>query len=164
VYQDGEKLELKKVSIEGGTAIKLTDRGCFPSTLSPDGQWIACHYLPEHGVPEPDTLKLVILPVAGGPPVKVFDLPPTVDCLRQFGQTNLKPFAWTPDGRAVVFVDTRDGVSNLWAQPIAGGVPVKLTHFTAESISNFAFSRDGKQIAIARGTGTADAVLITNFR
>jgi hypothetical protein len=28
----------------------------------------------------------------------------------------------------------------------------------------FAFSRDGKQIAIARGTGTADAVLITNFR
>jgi Tol biopolymer transport system component len=123
---------------------------------------IACHYLPEQGAP-----KLAILPFAGGPPVKVLDLPPTVVCLRQLSQSNegfLTPFAWTPDGRAVAFVDNRDGVGNLWAQPIAGGAPVKLTHFTAEHIWYFAFSRDGRQIAIARGTSTTDAVLITNFR
>ncbi len=162
VYSSDEEKKLQKIVLEGGTPVELTDRACVPSTLSPDGRWIACHYLPEEGAP-----KLAVIPFAGGPPVKVFDLPPTVVCLRQLGRSNkgfVTPFAWTPDGRAVVFVDNRDGVGNLWTQPIAGGAPVKLTHFTAEDISYFAFSRDGKQIAIARGTGTTDAVLITNFR
>ena len=162
VYPFDADLKLQKVPIEGGTPIELTDRACFPSALSPDGRWIACHYLPEEGGP-----KLAIISFAGGPPVKVFDLPTTVVCLHQLGQSNegfLAPLAWTPDGRAVAFVDNRDGVGNLWAQPIAGGAPVKLTHFTAEHIWYFAFSRDGKQIAIARGTSTTDAVLITNFR
>lgn len=45
-----------------------------------------------------------------------------------------------PDGRAVAFVDNRDGLANLWTQPIAGGTPVKLTHFTANGISSFAWS------------------------
>jgi len=153
---------LAKVPIEGGTPIELTERGCVPSTLSPDGRWIACHYLPEQDGP-----KLAIIPFAGGPPVKVLDLPPTVVCLHQRGRPNAgftTPFSWTPDGRAVAFVDNRDGVGNLWAQPIAGGAPVKLTHFTENGISFFAWSRDGKQIAIARTTSTDDAVLITNFR
>jgi Tol biopolymer transport system component len=162
VYSSDEEKKLHKIPLEGGTPIALTDRACIPSALSPDGRLIACHYLPEQGAP-----KLAILPFAGGPPVKVLDLPPTVVCLRQLSQSNegfLTPFAWTPDGRAVAFVDNRDGVGNLWAQPIAGGAPVKLTHFTAEHIWYFAFSRDGRQIAIARGTSTTDAVLITNFR
>jgi len=162
VYSSDDGKKLQKVPLEGGTPIDLTDRACVPSALSPDGRWIACHYLPEQGGP-----KLAIIPFAGGPPVKVLDLPPTVVCLRQLGRSNagfLTPFAWIPDGRAVAFVDNRDGVGNLWAQPIAGGAPVKLTHFTAEGISYFAFSRDGKQIAIARGSSTTDAVLISNFR
>jgi Tol biopolymer transport system component len=162
VYSSDFWKKLQKVPIEGGAPIELADRTCIPSALSPDGRWIACHYLPEQGGP-----KLAIIPFGGGPPVKVFDLPPTVVCLRQAGQPNegfMTPFAWTPDGRAVAFVDDRDGVGNLWAQPIAGGAPVKLTHFTAEGISFFAWSRDGKQIALARGTDTDDAVLITNFR
>ena len=162
VYNWGTGKKLFKVPVEGGTPIELTDRTCIPSALSPDGRWIACHYLPEEGAP-----KLAIIPFAGGPPVKVLDLPPTVVCLRQPGHSNkgfLTPFSWTPDGHAVAFVDNRDGVGNLWAQPIEGGAPVKLTHFTAEGISFFAWSRDGKQIALARGTSTDDAVLITNFR
>lgn len=162
VYSSGFGKKLQKVPIEGGKPIELADRTCIPSALSPDGRWIACHYLPEEGAP-----KLAIIPFAGGAPVKVLDLPSTVVCLHQSGRSNkgfLTPFSWTPDGRAVVFADNRDGVGNLWAQPIAGGAAVKLTHFTAEDISYFAFSRDGRQIALARGTSTDDAVLITNFR
>ncbi len=162
VYSSSIVKKLQKVPIEGGAPIELADRTCIPSALSPDGRWIACHYLPEQGGP-----KLAIIPFGGGPPVKVFDLPSTVVCLRQPGQQNpgfLTPFEWTPDGRAVAFVDNRDGVGNLWAQPIAGGAPVKLTHFTADGISFFAWSRDGRQIAIARTSSTDDAVLITNFR
>ncbi len=46
----------------------------------------------------------------------------------------------------------------------SGGKPYPLTHFVSEFIVWFAWSKDGKQIAIARGTGSSDAVMITNFR
>jgi hypothetical protein len=39
-----------------------------------------------------------------------------------------------------------------------------VTKFTSQRIFNFAVSRDGKQFAIARGTLSADIVLIKDFR
>ena len=45
-----------------------------------------------------------------------------------------------------------------------GGPASPLTHFTAESIASFAWTKDGKQIAIARGTLFQDAVLVKGFR
>ncbi len=64
-----------------------------------------------------------------------------------------------------MYVDTsRDGVGNLLAQPISGGEPKKLTAFTSERINGFDYSRDGKQIAFARGTTTSDVLLSTNFK
>ncbi len=144
---------LMKVPIGGGVATRLTDQACEQPGISPDGSWIACLYRydsPERGP------KLAIIPFAGGPPARLFDLPPTFD-------DNCCPFVWTPDGRAIAFVDKRGGTGNLWAQPVAGGPAKQLTHFTTEGIAWFAWSRDGKQIAIARGTLTQDAVLITGF-
>jgi hypothetical protein len=40
----------------------------------------------------------------------------------------------------------------------------ELTEFTSGQIFAFTFSRDGKQIALARGSITSDVVLITGFR
>jgi hypothetical protein len=59
---------------------------------------------------------------------------------------------------------TRNGVTNLWAQPIDGSPPKQLTNFASERIFNFDFSRDGKQLALSRGTETSDVVLISNFK
>jgi hypothetical protein len=56
------------------------------------------------------------------------------------------------------------GVGTLYVQPVSGGKPYPLTHFVSEEIVWFAWSKDGKQIAIARGIESSDAVLITNFR
>jgi hypothetical protein len=67
-------------------------------------------------------------------------------------------------GQALAYIDTRQGVSNLWAQPLAGGPPEQITDFKSELIFEFAWSRDGKQLALARGTQTSDVVLIRNFR
>jgi hypothetical protein len=39
-----------------------------------------------------------------------------------------------PDGKSLIYVDTRGGVSNLMQQPIAGGAAVPLTRFPAEQI------------------------------
>ncbi len=50
-------------------------------------------------------------------------------------------------------------------QPIAGGPPVRLTDFKdGEQIFDFDWSRDGKQLALVRGTSSSDVVMINNFR
>ena len=67
------------------------------------------------------------------------------------------------DGRALTYVETRDGVSNIWGQPIEGGPPKQLTDFKSDLIFSFDWSRDGT-LACARGTQNADVVLISGFR
>lgn len=71
---------------------------------------------------------------------------------------------WTADGRALTYIVTREGVSNLWNQPLAGGPPKQLTNFQSETIFSFGWSRDGKQLALVRGVANNDVVLISNFR
>jgi Tol biopolymer transport system component len=83
--------------------------------------------------------------------VKTIDIPPTNNILD-----------WSADGRAVLYVDTRGRVSNIWSQPIDGGPPKQLTNFKSELIFVFDFSRDGKQLAVSRGSVSNDVVLITD--
>ena len=67
-----------------------------------------------------------------------------------------------PDGLAINYVALNNGVSNIWRQPIDGGPPVQITRFETGRISNFAYSRDGKQLALSRRTLNSDVVLIKN--
>jgi Tol biopolymer transport system component len=59
---------------------------------------------------------------------------------------------------------TRKGATNIWEQPLAGGEPRQFTNFTSGLIFNFSWSRDGKQLLLAKGDYTSDVVLISNFR
>jgi len=61
-------------------------------------------------------------------------------------------------------VDTRKGVSNIWRLPLDGGQAVQVTNFESDLIFKFDVSYDGKQFALARGTSTADVILISDFR
>ncbi len=88
-----------------------------------------------------------------GQPIKLFKIPPSVE-----------RFVWSADGSAVMYVDTRTGISNIWGQPIAGGTPQKLTNFKSGVIFIFASSRDGRKIACARGSLTSDVVLIRDIK
>jgi Tol biopolymer transport system component len=143
---------LWRVPIDGGDAIQVTDRNSSRGVYSRDGNFIAAGYASEEGR---NSLKLAIFPAAGGKPIKVIDVTPA----------NL--FAgldWTADGRAVIFNSVRDGVGNLWKQPIDGSAPQQVTNFTSDLIYNFALSADGKRLAISRGHSTLDIVLIKDFR
>ena len=71
--------------------------------------------------------------------------------------------SWTPDGQALMYVDTRGGVSNIWSQPIDGSRPRQLTNFKSDLIFRFALSPDGRQFVLKRGTQTRDVVLIRDF-
>jgi len=63
-----------------------------------------------------------------------------------------------PDGRRLAYTDFLG--TNIWIQSFDGGAPRQLTKFTDRTISGFAFSRDGKRLAIARSTTTNDIVLL----
>jgi hypothetical protein len=54
------------------------------------------------------------------------------------------------------------GVDNLWVQPLDGSARRQLTHFTAERISGFGYSKDGTRLGIGRGHADSDAVLLRN--
>lgn len=140
---------LWKISIDGGGApIRLSDKIASVPRVSPDGRFVACFYRAQV-----ETFsKLAVLPFDGGEPVKVLDRSPTT-----FVEAGIR---WTPDGRALSFIDNRDGVSNVWLQPLDGSPPKQLTNFTSETIFRFAWSPDGKMIVAERGTETGDIVLI----
>jgi hypothetical protein len=70
---------------------------------------------------------------------------------------------WKPGGRAIVYAVEKEGVTNFVEQPIAGGPPRQLTHYTSGHIFSYAISRAG-QLAIARGTQSSNVVLIRNFQ
>jgi serine/threonine protein kinase/Tol biopolymer transport system component len=142
---DGKNV-LMRVPSQGGTASRLTDYYSWYPFVSPDGKWIACGYLNEG-------FKMAILPFAGGHPAKVLPRLNTAET----------PFVWTPDGQAISFVNTVNGVGNIWEQPVAGGPPKAVTRFNSLGIFHFAWSRDGR-LALSRGTETTDAVLIKNFQ
>jgi Tol biopolymer transport system component len=140
---------IRKIGIDGGQPVQLTDYISSRPVISPDGKQIACVYQENVGTPS----KIAILSSEGGAPLKIFSVEPQGPNIR-----------WTADGREIVFVSMDKGVSNLWAQPIDGGKPRKLTSFTSDRIFGFDFSHDGKQIAVSRGTTTGDVVLIKDFR
>ena len=54
-------------------------------------------------------------------------------------------------GHALTYADVKGTVWNLWNQPIDGGSPAPVTQFTSDQIFGFAWSTDGKRLAIARG-------------
>jgi Tol biopolymer transport system component len=71
--------------------------------------------------------------------------------------------AYIPAGDAVAYVDTRNGVSNVWKWPLKNGKPVQLTHFNAEEILSIAFTADGRRFA-SRGHTTSEVLLIKDFQ
>jgi Tol biopolymer transport system component/DNA-binding winged helix-turn-helix (wHTH) protein len=137
-----------KTSIDDGATIQLSDKITSVPRVSPDGRFIACFYRAQVD----QFSKLAVIPSDGGEPVKVFDKSPTT--IVEAG------IQWTPDGRALTYIANRDGVSNIWLQPLDGSPAKQLTNFTSETIFRFAWSPDGKMFVAERGTETGDIVMI----
>ncbi len=139
-----------KVAAEGGTPVRITDRESALPSVSPDGKLFACNYEDVPG----DGYNLAVISFETGKPVQVFKIPGS------FGRT----IHWTADGRSLAYVDTRAGISNIWLQNLAGGAAKQLTDFKDQRIFGFAWSRDGKQLALSRGVVNSDVMLLQNFR
>ena len=140
-----------RVPVDGGTPTKLSENIDRPRiAISPDDTMVAVHLW---GKTATSPSVLAAVPAQGGDPLYRFDAPPGM-----FG------LSWSPDSKAFQYVLTRDGVSNLWEHPLKGGSARQITHFKAEPIFDFAWSHDGKQLALTRGNRNSNVVLISNFQ
>ncbi len=142
--------KIYRLPIEGGTPTELaTASGGGDTLISPDGNFIAYSF--EEGSPVPQ-VKIAVIPATGGSPVHVLQTP-----------SGAIGFRWSPDGKALQYVLTRNGAGNIWEQPLSGGDPHQFTHFTSGLMFDFSWSPDGKQLSFSKGDRTSDVVMISNF-
>jgi eukaryotic-like serine/threonine-protein kinase len=147
----GARPMLVKVSIDGGVPIPVSDKYRSLDRLSPDGHWIAgCFYGPHN------RFVMGVIPAEGGDLRYSIDPPSEIDWNAGI--------SWTPDGRELIYSMIKRNVSNLWAQPLLGGPPHRLTSFDADLIFWFDWSHDGKNLALSRGSFSNAVVLIRNFK
>jgi Tol biopolymer transport system component len=70
---------------------------------------------------------------------------------------------WSPDGRGLEYPVTQNGVSNLWEQPLSGGGPKQITKFADSQIFDFNWTADGRELLLARGNESQDAILLSRL-
>jgi Tol biopolymer transport system component len=140
-----------RVRVEGGQPEKLVAGRYFPSAVSPDGKFLAASVRLEGAKAN----SLAVLAVEENASRVVKEFKPAD------GAELPNWLRWSPDGKSIVYIVTKKGISNLWAQPFEGGEPKQLTNFTSNRIYSFDFSPDGKQIICARGELSGYIVLLT---
>jgi Tol biopolymer transport system component len=154
VYQQGASMTMVQVPVSGEKPPQVVTQDSLYSSLriSPDGKLIV-YLTMATDISKPNQLK--VIPFGGGTPIYQFDWP----AVAVAGGPH-----WAPGGKAVEFVLTREGVSNIWQQKLTGGPPKQITNFKSGLIFAFDWSRDGKQLALARGSESSNVILISNFR
>ncbi|HVF46837.1 MAG TPA: winged helix-turn-helix domain-containing protein [Pyrinomonadaceae bacterium] len=150
VYQSGGNYPtLSKMPIGGGEATPITKTTASRPSISPDGKLVAYHYLDSSF--ERSRWGIGITRLEDGERIKRFDFPSTVV---------ERLVKWTPDGKAIAFLNSPGGVPNIWTQPVDGGDPKPLTDFPSDSIITFNWNTDGTSLAVIRGVETSDVLLI----
>ena len=138
---------IMKMPVNGGTPVQISEANGVGPRISPDGALVAY-------VGGTTSLYVYIISSSGGKPLKMFPLP-------NFAETDI---CWTRDGKGYSYMETRNGVSNIWIQPIDGAAPRQVTKFTSDRIVAHDWSPDGKMLAVSRSSSTSDVLLMTAER
>ena len=183
VFVSSQDLSLWKADASGRRIAQLAGPGTAePVAVTPDDRFALYTALSD------GTIAIWMVPLAGGAPTRVavgtnVDASPDSQSVAFTGfeadgrmavvvcrlpmctsrreiarvSDSRAPVRWTPDGRGVAYAEK----GNVWVQSLDGGPPRQLTRFTeGRAIMAFAWSRDGKRLAIARTSTTDDIVLI----
>jgi eukaryotic-like serine/threonine-protein kinase len=156
-----DQTQIMKVGIDGGTPASIGSTNLSFSAVSPDGRSLASLY---RSTTPGKPAQLAVVDAQSGEIGVTYDEPPGMSVGTAGGST----LAWTKDGRAILFVETQNGVSSLWAQPVGAPGAAKASAkqimiFGPGLIWSYAISPDGNQIISARGGPITDAVLLTHF-
>jgi eukaryotic-like serine/threonine-protein kinase len=140
-----DRQTVKRVSIDGGAAEVVVNEPVSQFDVSPDGKWIASMELREAD----HKLMVRMDPTSGGKP-SYLEADPRMNSAPLFAH----------DGKSIVYRVREKGVDNLWSEALDGSQRKPLTSFDRDLIFRYAFSQDGKQIAIERGSIEADAFIL----
>ena len=141
----GGKSTLWKVPIDGGDPVRLIDKGARMPVASPDNQFFACIYYGDG-----ESRGVAIFPFQGGPITRLIPIP----------INEWQRFQWIDGGHALSYIDSANGVSNIWSYNLDTGKSRQLTDFKTDRIFSYAWSPDQKQLACMRGTEVSDATII----
>ena len=133
---------LWRVSTSGGEAGPLTSRQSQFPFISPDGKKIVCQVREHLG-----SWSVAILSAEDGSLVRSFPDLPIASLVR-----------WSPDGAALDYLETRNGKTGLWRQPLNGSAPRALTHTGEGQIIFFAWNEKGTRLAYIRNRAESDVV------
>jgi Tol biopolymer transport system component len=139
-----EDRSVKRVPIDGGAPEVIVKSPIGMFELSPDGKWLA-----SVDVREQDHKLMYRLDSTEGQPTRYFEADQRITSTPVF----------TPDGKSFLYVVRDKGVDNLWQQGLSGTESKPLTNFAKDIILRYAYSFDGKRIAIERGDLESDAFL-----
>jgi serine/threonine protein kinase/Tol biopolymer transport system component len=142
------KWSIWKVPVQGGNpeAVLAEPRSHYSwPAFSPDGKWMAVRQT----TLDLNQSRILVYPTGSQQLANSFDLSATQE----------GPLEWAADGQGVSYIDNRTGSSEIWLQPVAGGLPKQLTQLGADRIRSFSWSPDGKLISLTRVTQRPEAVL-----
>lgn len=139
---------LRKINIETGEVISLSDKSLTIFSISPDGKQFAYMKTNEH-----TRNHLIVRPFESQQPTKEFDLPQAlkIDFLR---------LRWTRDGYGVAY----NFNENIWVQTLTETTPKQLTFFTSQTIYDFDFSPNGDVVVCSRGFTHNEVIQMRNLR
>ena len=129
--------DLWSVPIAGGEPRKIATSYGYFAEVSPDNRLVAYFTVPEVEGASPTTC--VVAPIEGGAPIATFTWP----------QQSWAP-KWTPDGKGLSFLVSKDNSANLFIQPISGGAPRPVTRLTEGTIDDYLWAPDGKRLVLKR--------------
>jgi serine/threonine protein kinase len=143
-----------KLPLAGGPPIRLSDLSAFsPPFPSMDGHHVAFASPGKDG-----KVFLAVVSADNGALETQPTIPDTLD-------HTSNAVAWVPDNRSMALSDIRTGTPNIWSLPVLGNGPERqLTHFASGQVWAFHYTRDGKSVAMARGSNQSDVVLFTSAK
>jgi Tol biopolymer transport system component len=167
-YHDGSlgssNYAAMRVPVEGGPAERVESsripqmfRVSAGEAISPDGKWLAFNAdLTNPDDPQTVILKLALSNLESPSTPRLFSPDPRMGT----GADLVNSLSFTPDGKSLTYVIHEKGVDNIFVQPVDGSPGHQITNFTSDSINSFAWSHDGKTLAVVRVHNTSDVVLL----
>jgi Tol biopolymer transport system component len=150
--EDGEKkMSIWRVSMDGGTPERLAGPESARPVISPDGRFIAFRSGPNK---PGETPHITVMSMDGDHNVQQYSFPDVA---------NARYFRWSTDGKSIIYTDTASGSTKFFSQALSGGEPKQIAEFKNKRIYSFDISPKGFGIAMALGSETSEALMITNF-
>ena len=140
----GEQFRLMLINVKDGSRRDVTlppgqTIGDMCPAFSPDGKRLAFLRALSSGIGD-----IYVTSIEGGAVRRV-----------TFDNRYIVGFAWTPDGRSIVFSSERGGNAALWQVRVSGGSPKRVV-LAGINVSDPAFSRDGRELAFTQFVNDAN--------